>query len=122
MSVMGTVLGNRVTELMTDGLTKLAATNPEALAGAEALKGGAIPRVSELEPALRTVVEDAYGHAIGDVFLSVAPVAALAIIAVVFLPNIPLGTKNNAQRRAERKAERAHTGNTGPIPTAEVAA
>ena len=37
MSVMGTVLGHRVTELMTEGLTKLAQTNPAALAGAEAL-------------------------------------------------------------------------------------
>ena len=110
MSVMGTVLGHRVTELITEGMTKLAQSNPEALAGAEALKGGAIPRVSELHPALREVVESAYGHAIGDVFLSVAPVAAIAIIAVIFLPNIPLGTKNNAERIASRRAPR-----TGPV-------
>ena len=103
MSVMGTVLAHRVTELMTEGLAKLATTNPEALAGAEALRSGAIPRVSELDPALQLVVEDAYGHAIGDVFLSVTPIAAIAILAVVFLPNIPLGTQNNAQRRAARR-------------------
>ena len=110
MSVMGTVLGHRVTELMTGGLSTLAKTNPEALAGAEALKGGAIPRVAELNPALREVVESAYGHAIGDVFLSVTPVAIVAITAVIFLPNIPLGTKNNAERAASRRAMR-----TGPI-------
>ncbi len=104
MSVMGTVLAHRVTELMTEGLAKLATTNPEAVAGAEALRSGAIPRVSELDPALQLVVEDAYGHAIGDVFLSVTPIAAIAILAVVFLPNIPLGTQNNAQRRAARRA------------------
>ena len=108
MSVMGTVLGHRVVDLLTDGLAKLATTHPEALEGAEALRSGAIPRVSELEPALRTVVEDAYGHAIGDVFLSVTPVAAIAILAVVFLPNIPLGTQNNAQKRAARRS--AQTG------------
>ena len=108
MSVMGTVLGHRVVDLLTDGLAKLATAHPEALEGAEALQGGAIPRVSELEPALRTVVEDAYGHAIGDVFLSVTPVAAIAILAVVFLPNIPLGTQNNAQKRAARRS--AQTG------------
>ena len=109
MSVMGTVLGHRVTELMTDGLAKLAQTNPAALAGAEALKNGTIPKMSELDPALRLVVEDSYGHAIGDVFLSVAPVAAIAIIAVIFLPNIPLGTKNNAQRMAVKASPRTGT-------------
>lgn len=50
MSVMGTVLGHRVTELLTESFAKLAQTNPEALAGAEALKSGAMPRVSELHP------------------------------------------------------------------------
>lgn len=106
MSVMGTVLGQRVTELMGEGMKQLAKTNPEALAGTEALKSGAIPRVSELAPALRTVVEAAYGQAIGDIFLAVSPVAAVAIIAVIFLPNIPLGTKNNAQNLAARRSPR----------------
>jgi len=106
MSVMGTVLGQRVIELLTKGITELAATHPEALVGVEALKNGALPRVSELNPALRVVVEEAYGHAIGDVFLSVMPVAAIAILAVIFLPNIPLGTKNNAQRKAARQSTR----------------
>ena len=132
MSVMGTVLGHRVTELMTEGLTELAATNPAALAGAEALKSGTIPKVSELDPALRVVIEASYGHAIGDVFLSVAPVAAIAIIAVIFLPNIPLGTKNNAQRMAGKRSPRTGTieqigesvalsVDTGSIPVATAA-
>lgn len=115
MSVMGTVLGQRVIELMSDGLAKLAQTNPEALAGAEALKSGTLPKPSDLDPALRVVVEAAYGHAIGDVFLSVAPVAVIAIIAVIFLPNIPLGTKNNAQRMASRQSARTGSTRTGSI-------
>src|SRR5690606_13052369 len=82
MSVMGTVLGQRVAELMSGGLASLAKTNPEAMVGVDALKSGTLPRVSELNPALQVVVERAYGQAIGDVFLSVAPVAVVAIIAV----------------------------------------
>lgn len=112
MSVMGTVLSHRVTDMVTDGLTALAKTNPQALAGAEALKGGSIPRVAELSPAIRTIVEESYGHAIGDIFLAVSPVAALAIVAVIFLPNIPLGSKNNAQRLAEKQAAEAETNAT----------
>lgn len=121
MSVMGTLLAHRVSELMTDGIAALAKTNPEALAGAEALKNGSIPVVSELNPALKVVVEDAYGHAIGDVFLSVAPVAALAILAVIFLPNIPLGTQNNAQRLAAKRAAKlaAKTGSITQIAKPE---
>ncbi len=38
-----------------------------------------------------------------------SPVAAIAIIAVIFLPNIPLGTKNNAQRLAAKRAPRTGT-------------
>ncbi len=100
MSVMGTMLGHRVIDLLTEGFAKLAATNPEALVGSDALREGAIPNVSELNPALAVVVEEAYGQAIGDIFLASAPVALLAIVAVIFLPNVPLGNKNNAQRKA----------------------
>ena len=78
------------------------------------------------------MVEASYGHAIGDVFLSVAPVAAIAIIAVIFLPNIPLGTKNNAQRMAGKRSPRTGTieqigesvalsVDTGSIPVATAA-
>ncbi len=44
MSAMGTVLGQRVVELMSAGMKKLAATNPEALVGSEALQSGCSPR------------------------------------------------------------------------------
>lgn len=108
MSVMGTYLTGRLSELMNDGLSELAATNPAALEGSEAIAQGAIPRVTELNPALKIVVEQAYGQAIGDVFLFVAPIAIVAIVAAIMLPNVKLSTLNNMQRRAmqhEKEAE-----------------
>ncbi|UOQ57675.1 MFS transporter [Leucobacter allii] len=105
MSVMGTMLAAKVTDYLTEGLEKLAQTHPEALADAKALEGGSIPKIAEIAEPLRSVVENAYGHAIGNVFLAVAPLAVVTLIAIIFLPNIPLSSKNNAQRLAEERAK-----------------
>ena len=123
MSAMGAMLSTQVVAFITEGLESLAKTNPAALAGADALKGGAIPKLTELTAPIREVVEEAYGHGIGDIFLAASPVAIVAIIAIILLPNIPLSTKSAAQQRAdlERRAaeEAATSGATGdaPIPT-----
>ncbi len=108
MSAMGAMLATQVASYMREGLADLAGTNPDALAGADSLAGGVIPKIAELPEPLRLVVEAAYGHAIGNIFLAASPVALIAIIAIAFLPNIPLGSMNNAQKlAAERAAEAA---------------
>lgn len=105
MSAMGAMLAHQVVTYVKDGLAVLAKTHPEALAGADSLASGAIPKIAELPGPLRAVIESAYGHGIGNVFLAAAPVAIIAIIAIAFLPNIPLGTQSNAQKLAARRAE-----------------
>lgn len=113
MSVMGTLLAHNIADYMKDGFTDLQANDPQSLADpavAQALEGlqsGKIPKIAELPDVVRTIVESAYGHGIGDVFLAVSPLAIVAIIAIAFLPNIPLSSKTNAQRLAEQ--ERAET-------------
>ncbi|UBH04680.1 hypothetical protein K8P10_000191 [Leucobacter sp. Psy1] len=127
MSVMGTILAHEVESLISDGMTKLAASNPAALEGAEALKGGAIPKIAELSGPLRTVVESSYGEAIGHVFLAVSPVAVIALIAIAFLPNLPLSTKTNAERLSEERsaveeqASELFEVSTGTIPVVDPA-
>ncbi|HIT75198.1 MAG TPA: DHA2 family efflux MFS transporter permease subunit [Candidatus Avipropionibacterium avicola] len=103
MSVMGTLLARDIADYLKIGITELAAKDPSALAGAEALQNGTIPRLADLPEALRLVVESAYGHAIGNVFLAVTPLAVVAIVAIAFLPNLPLSTQTNAERMAEMK-------------------
>lgn len=105
MSAMGALLAHQVADFIREGFEKLAQVHPEALAGAEALKGGTIPKLAELPEPIRLIVEDAYGHAIGDVFLAASPVAIIAIITIALIPNIPLSSKNAAQQRAELRAE-----------------
>ena len=107
MSAMGAMLSHQIVTFITDGLGALAKSNPEAMAGAKALEGGAIPKLAELTAPIREVVENAYGHGIGDVFLAAAPVGIVAIIAITFLPNLPLNTKSAAQQRADlQRAQR----------------
>ncbi|MCW2289827.1 EmrB/QacA subfamily drug resistance transporter [Leucobacter luti] len=111
MSAMGAMLAIQVTNYITDGLAKLA---PKDLAGAESLASGVLPKVSELPGPVRLVVESAYGHSIGNIFFAAAPVALLALIAIIFLPNIPLSSKSNAEKIAElRKNEESDPAGLG---------
>ncbi|MBP1326107.1 EmrB/QacA subfamily drug resistance transporter [Leucobacter exalbidus] len=104
MSAMGAMLATSVVAYIKEGMQDL---TPEQLAGAGDLATSAIPKLSELTEPIRTVVESAYGHGIGNVFLAASPVAILAICAIAFLPNIPLSTKSNAQKLAEQRASDA---------------
>ncbi|WP_431280358.1 MDR family MFS transporter [Leifsonia poae] len=98
VSVMGAVLGSRITTLVTDGLTKLG-IDPSATGGS-----GSIPDLSKLPLPIRTVIESAYGEAVADVFLLAVPLAIISIIAISFLPNLKLGTKTSVEQIAEESA------------------
>lgn len=106
MSAMGAMLAAQVTTYITTGLSKL---DPKDLAGAESLSSGVLPKVSELPLPVRLVVESAYGHGVGNIFLAAAPVALVALIAIILLPNIPLSTKSNAEKIAELAEDETET-------------
>ncbi|GAA2249471.1 MFS transporter [Herbiconiux moechotypicola] len=100
VSVMGAVLGSRITTLVTEGLTKLG-VDPSQTGG---LEGGSIPDLSTLPDPIRILVESAYGEAVADVFLIAVPLAVISIIAIALLPNRALGTKTSVEQLAEREA------------------
>ncbi|WP_375342498.1 MDR family MFS transporter [Clavibacter lycopersici] len=102
VSVLGSILGTIIASEITAGITKLAPADQAA--AAQALGSGVIPQVSQLSPAVRTVVESAYGVGIGDVFLYSVPLAIVSLIAVVFLPNAQLGSKNAVQLKSDKAA------------------
>ncbi|MCO6009221.1 MFS transporter [Actinoallomurus purpureus] len=96
VSALGAVLANRVTHYTADGLARL---------GVHGAGGGdSIPKLSALPAPVRAVVEDAFGHGIGDVFMYAAPCALLALIAVVFLKEVPLRTANLEQQAVPAEA------------------
>jgi MFS family permease len=84
VSVMGAVLAHQVAGRVASGLAHLGAS--PAAGGAS----GAIPDVSKLPPAVRHVVENAYGVATAHIFLAAAPVALIALLAIVAMTEVPL--------------------------------
>jgi EmrB/QacA subfamily drug resistance transporter len=108
VTALGAVLGNRVTHFVSTGLADL------HISGAGT--GGGIPDVSQLPPPVRGVVESAYGHGIGDVFLYAAPFALLSFLLVIFVKEVALRRSSGLQQ-----AE-AGTGRAAEVAAAEVAA
>ncbi|MGW0666381.1 DHA2 family efflux MFS transporter permease subunit [Streptomyces sp. NPDC002746] len=100
VSALGAVLANRVTHYVKDGLTDLGPQGASMNTG-----GGGIPNLSTLPAPLRTVVEAAYGHGVGDVFLYAAPAALLAFLITIFIKEVALRT--NAGKDAPAPAEAA---------------
>ncbi|KAB8180652.1 DHA2 family efflux MFS transporter permease subunit [Microbispora catharanthi] len=85
VSALGALMGDRVKRYLADALAALGVHGT----GQES---GAIPKLSALPAPIRTAVESAYGHGIGDLFLYAAPLTLLALIAVLFIKEVPLRT------------------------------
>ncbi|WNB85363.1 MFS transporter [Cellulomonas sp. ATA003] len=99
VSALGAVLGSRITTLLTRGLTD-AGIDPSALGGDTT----AVPDVSTLPPAVATVVERAFGEGIADLFLIAVPLGVVALVAVLFLHEVPLGTRSGLEQRMANDA------------------
>lgn len=82
VSVLGSVLANRVSELSTDRFAELGIHTTSS--GSGNLDIGALPAP------IAEIVRFAYGDATGRIFLIAAVATAVALIATFFLPNRPL--------------------------------
>ncbi|WP_405094804.1 MDR family MFS transporter [Micromonospora sp. NBC_01412] len=116
VSALGAVLGHRVKDFIADGLTGLGL--PASASG-----GSGLPDVHALPGPIRTVVESAYGHGAGDVFLAAAPFALIALIAVSFIKEVPLRRHNGPTiDEAERESAVADGAERQPAAAGEVGA
>jgi MFS family permease len=97
VAALGAVLASRVKDDIASGLKDLGVP-----AGA-GTGDGSLPELSTLPGPIRTIVEQAYGNGVGEIFLIALPVAILTLIMVAFLPNNPLGTRNGIQQLAEKE-------------------
>ncbi|WP_405530394.1 MFS transporter [Streptomyces avidinii] len=105
VSALGAVMANRVTHYVQDGL---AALGPKAAAlGHGGTAGGGIPDLDKLPAPFREVMESAYGHGVGDVFLYAAPFALLGLVLVVFIKEVALKSKPAADAPAAASTEAA---------------
>ena len=109
VSVMGSILGTQVTNMMTDRQhdlqTAIAGLGKPGLKIAESLQSGTLPEVSKLPMSVRVIIESVYGQAVADIFLIAVPLAVITIIAILFLPNIKLGNKTAIEQMKEGTPE-----------------
>ncbi|WP_405458529.1 MFS transporter [Streptomyces sp. NBC_00101] len=93
VSALGAVMANRVSHYVTDGLSDLGVKGTGGT-------GGGIPDLATLPAPVRAVVESAYGHGVGDVFLFAAPCALLAFLFAIFIKEVALRTTSGSERAA----------------------
>lgn len=92
VSALGAILADRVTSLFADRF------------GAAAAGGGKVPDLATLPPPVLAVIRDIYGQATSDLFLVAAPIAFLAVLAVLFIKEKPLSRLTGDERRAREEA------------------
>ncbi|MFJ1675816.1 MFS transporter [Streptomyces sp. NPDC088251] len=122
VSALGAVMANRVTHYVKDGLADL---GPQGAAmGHGGTGGGGIPDLDKLPAPFRTVVESAYGHGVGDVFLYAAPAALIAFVITIFIKEVALKTNaaNDAPAAAESPVAEAVEAPATTAPTATTTA
>jgi hypothetical protein len=95
VSALGAVLASRVTTLMTERFGPAAGGD-----GGTAV----VPDLTTLPAPARAIVADVYGQATAELFLVGAPIAALAVVAVLFIKEKPLHTLSGEERRAQEEA------------------
>ncbi|MFC6079749.1 MDR family MFS transporter [Sphaerisporangium aureirubrum] len=106
VAVLGAMLSHRVIAYIQEGLNGLGVKG--------VANDGSVPRLAELPAPIRAVVQGAYGHGVGDVFLYAAPCAFLALVAILFIKEVPLRTLNSEQVRAGASAQPPETAGAGP--------
>ncbi|MBW8484186.1 MFS transporter [Actinomadura sp. PM05-2] len=89
VSALGAVLANRVTRYAEPGLARLGVRH--------APSSDALPDLGALPAPVRAVVEDAFGHATGSLFLYTVPFALLSVVAILCIKEVPLRTSSALQ-------------------------
>jgi hypothetical protein len=98
VSALGALLAHRVASYTADGLAQIGVTPTGGSASTD------LPNPATLPAPVRDVVQSAFGHGIGDVFLYATPFAVLALLSVLFVKEVTLGTKSAIERDAEDRA------------------
>ena len=111
VAVMGAALAGSVTDLLggrkDDVTAALATLGDQASTWASQLQSGSLPQVSAMPEGLRVIFEDVYAQGISQSFLILVPFAIVSLIAIAFLPNVPLTRMTNRERLEAGEADLA---------------
>jgi len=94
VSVLGAVLSNHVADLIVDGLRGLGIDPSKSGSGS-----ASISNLSSLPKPIAQVVSESYGDAIARLFLIAGILAAVSLLAIVFIKEVALKTTTNLQER-----------------------
>ena len=100
VSALGALLSNRVQHLMVDGLSGIG-IDPAAMGSSGT---STLPDLATLPGPVRQVVEHAFGVGVSELFLVGAPIALLALVAVLALREVPLGHASGVEQRLAAQA------------------
>ena len=92
------VLASQVQHSVTSGVTAL---GPQATAAAAQSSGAGSLDLKHMPDALAGLVREAYGDATGHIFLIAAFVALVALVAVLFIKEVPLRSTVSLSTSAE---------------------
>lgn len=95
VAALGAALASRTRAEIAQGLAARGIPAPVA-------DDGTLPRISELPPGLREVVEHAYGVGVAEVFLLAAPFGVLALVAVLLLRERRLDERSGIELAREQ--------------------
>ncbi|WP_235529305.1 MDR family MFS transporter [Phycicoccus sp. Root101] len=109
VSALGAVLATQVTGDIRDGLAKL---GPQAAAAGGSSSGTL--NLKEMPAPVAQIVRAAYGDATGHIFLIAAVVSVVALVAVLFIKEVPLRTTVSM---GDEAAVAATTGTGAPALT-----
>ena len=102
VSVLGALLATHARGSITEGLAA-AGVDPSQLGGG----ASSVPDVGSLPGPVAEIVEHAYGTGIAEIFLVAAPLGLVALVALVFMRERPLGQKSGIELARERQASSA---------------
>jgi EmrB/QacA subfamily drug resistance transporter len=94
VSVLGAVLSTHVGDLIVKGLAAI----PDAAAAASASGSVGLADFADAPPVIRNLIRVSYGDATGRIFLISAIVAAIAVVAILFIREIALRTHSGSER------------------------
>jgi len=115
-SKLPNLIGERKGDLQA-AVGELAQKDPAALkAFTDAQAAGTLPTPSSMPDTIRPIFEWAYGDAIAHVFFLAAPLAIVTLLAVIFMPNLPLSRQTRSERAEDEKSADGQPSVTGTLP------
>lgn len=109
VAALGAVLALKIPEMLAARKDEIGAAIAALGEGgkevAAAMSSGTMPAMGALPESIRQIIESVYGDAVAHIFAIAAPLGLITILAVIFLPNLPLSKMTRTERsEVEEKA------------------